>query len=191
MQELAGGGAMIAISAAEDEVAASLPEGGDAVIAAVNGPASVVVSGTRAAVMAVGRRLAGAGRAGAGAAGQPCVPFAADGADAGGVGRVAAGLSLADPLIPVASSVTGQVAGPGQLAEPGYWAEQVRQPVRFGDCARALAEAGAGTFIELGPDGALSVLGPDSTSAAAARTARAARCGCRCGGPARPRTPRC
>ena len=110
---------------------------------------------------------------------------------------MAAGLSLADPLIPVASSVTGQVAGPGQLADPAYWAEQVRQPVRFGDCARALAEAGAGTFVELGPDGALSVLGPDSTPAGRGAGSTdlaetpAARCGCRCGGRARPRTPRC
>ena len=97
MQALAGGGAMIAISATEEDVAGSLPDGGDAVgrlsgeasavIAAVNGPASVVVSGTRAAVMAVGRRVAGPGDAGAGAAGQSCVPFAVDRADAGGVRR--------------------------------------------------------------------------------------------------------
>ena len=61
MQGLAGGGAMIAITAAEDEVAGSLPEGGDAVVAAVNGPSSVVVSGSRAAVMAVGRGWRGRG----------------------------------------------------------------------------------------------------------------------------------
>ena len=61
MQALAGGGAMIAVSATEDEVAGSLPDGGDAVVAAVNGPASVVVSGARAAVMAVGRDWRGRG----------------------------------------------------------------------------------------------------------------------------------
>ena len=42
-------------------------------------------------------------------------------------GQVAAGLSLADPLIPVASSVTGRVAEAGQLTEPAYWARQVRR----------------------------------------------------------------
>ena len=113
---------MIAISAAEDEVAASLPKGEDAVIAAVNGPASVVVSGTRAAVMAVGRHWRGRGtrvrvlRVSHAFHSPLTEPMLA------AFGRVAAGLALADPLIPVASSVTGQVAEAGQLSQAGYWA---------------------------------------------------------------------
>ena len=85
MQDLAGGGAMIAVSATEDDVAASLPGAGvgDAVIAAVNGPASVVVSGAAGRGDGGGPVLAEPGDAGAGAAGQSCVPFAADRADAG------------------------------------------------------------------------------------------------------------
>jgi acyl transferase domain-containing protein len=79
--------------------------------------------------------------------------------------EVAAGLSFADPVIPVASGLTGQLAGEGQLTDPAYWAAQARQPVRFAACARSLAGAGAWTFLELGPDGALSALGPDSTPA--------------------------
>ena len=60
---------MIAVSAAEDEVAGSLPEGGDAVVAAVNGPSSVVVSGARAAVMDGGPAVARAGGCGCGCCG--------------------------------------------------------------------------------------------------------------------------
>jgi malonyl CoA-acyl carrier protein transacylase/acyl carrier protein len=164
MQELAGGGAMIAIGATEDGVAGSLPEGGDAVIAAVNGPTSVVVSGQRAAVMDVGRQWRSQGtrvrvlRVSHAFHSPLTEPMLA------AFGAVASGLTLADPLIPAASSVTGQVAEAGQLSQAAYWVDQVRQPVRFGDCARALAGRGAGTFVELGPDGALSVLGSDSTA---------------------------
>jgi acyl transferase domain-containing protein/D-arabinose 1-dehydrogenase-like Zn-dependent alcohol dehydrogenase/acyl carrier protein len=162
MQDLPGGGAMIAVSAAEDQVAASLPDSGDAVVAAVNAPAAVVVSGARAAVMAVGRSWRGRGvrvrvlRV-SHAFHSPLMDPMLD-----GLAQAAAGVSFADPLVPVASSVTGQLAGPGQLADPAYWAGQARQPVRFAACARTLAGAGAGTFVELGPDGVLSMLGPDS-----------------------------
>ena len=162
MQELPGGGAMIAVTAPEDEVAASLPGDGQAVIAAVNGPAATVVSGARAAVTAVGRRWRDRGvrvrvlRV-SHAFHSPLVePMLAQ------LTATAAGLSFADPLIPVASSVTGQLAADGQLTGPRYWASQARGAVRFADCARSLAQAGAGTFTELGPDGVLSALGPDS-----------------------------
>ena len=67
------------------------------------------------------------------------------------LGQVAAGLSLADPLIPVASSVTGRVAEAGQLTDPAYWVRQAREPVRFADCARALARGGRGHVHRAGP----------------------------------------
>ena len=62
---------------------AALLSGDRAGIAAVNGPASVVISGDADAVAAVAALRRGARTAAA--AGLPCVPFAADGADAGGV----------------------------------------------------------------------------------------------------------
>ena len=88
---------------------------GGAVVAAVNGPASVVVSGARAAVAAVGRYWRGRGVRVRGlrvshAFHSPLVePMLA------GLAEVAAGLSFAEPRVPVASSVTGQ-AGRGWAA---------------------------------------------------------------------------
>ena len=175
MQELPGGGAMIAISAAEAEVAASLPDGGDAVIAAVNGPASVVVSGRRAAVMAVGRDWRERGtrvrvlRVSHAFHSPLMEPMLA------GLAEVAAGLSFADPLVPVASSVTGRLAGAGQLADPGYWAGQARQPVRFADCARALAAGGRGHVRRAGPGRGAVGAGPDSMPPRAEEARRWAR----------------
>jgi acyl transferase domain-containing protein len=89
MQELGGGGAMAAIAAPEEEVAAWLDQSGHgAVIAAVNGPRSVVVSGAAAA--------------GAAAADLARVPFPAGGADAGTAGR-----GGGRPVLPGAASLAG------------------------------------------------------------------------------------
>ncbi|MFJ8255651.1 polyketide synthase dehydratase domain-containing protein, partial [Streptomyces sp. NPDC094466] len=51
------------------------------------------------------------------------------------------------------SNVTGRIAEPGRLADPGYWVEHVRRPVRF---AEGIAASGGSVFLELGPGGALS-----------------------------------
>ena len=83
MQALPAGGAMVAIQATEAEVTAQLVDGVS--IAAINGPSAVVISGAEEAVL----RVAGGvrGTQDAPAVGQPRVPLAADGADAGGVPR--------------------------------------------------------------------------------------------------------
>ncbi|MGW5822909.1 type I polyketide synthase, partial [Streptomyces noursei] len=60
MQALPSGGAMIAVQATEDEVVAHLTD--DVAIAAINGPTSVVLSGSESAALAVAGRLAADGR---------------------------------------------------------------------------------------------------------------------------------
>ncbi|MBL1110394.1 amino acid adenylation domain-containing protein [Streptomyces sp. 5-8] len=61
--------------------------------------------------------------------------------------------------IPLVSSLTGELAVPGELEDPGYWVRQVRHAVRFSDGMAVLHREGANTFLELGPQPVLSGLG--------------------------------
>ncbi|MBU7600901.1 SDR family NAD(P)-dependent oxidoreductase [Streptomyces sp. P38-E01] len=156
MQELPSGGAMVAVQATETEVADRLTEAVSP--AAVNGPGSVVLAGPEAEVLALGAEFAAEGRK----TQRLSVSHAFHSAlmdpmlDAFRV--VAEGLTYAEPRIPVVSNVTGALAEPGQLSSAAYWVEHVRGTVRFGDGVRALADAGADTFLEVGPGGVLTAL---------------------------------
>jgi hypothetical protein len=44
--------------------------------------------------------------------------------------------------------------------DSGYWVRQAREPVRFADAVTALAAQDIAVFLEIGPDGTLSALGP-------------------------------
>ena len=147
MQALPAGGAMLAVELGEDAVAKLLPEGVS--IAAVNGPASVVVSGDRAAV----DELADTWRAGGVRIKQLNVshafhsplmePMLGQFADA------VAGLSFHAP----------EIAGlPQAVADPAYWVSHVRDTVRFADMVTDFAAQGVTRWLELGPDGVLTAL---------------------------------
>ncbi|MEU8630273.1 SDR family NAD(P)-dependent oxidoreductase, partial [Streptomyces sp. NPDC048669] len=158
MQALPEGGAMAALRASEDEVAPLLT--GEAAVAAVNGPESVVVSGTAAAVRAVTDHFAALGRSAkplkvSHAFHSPLMePMLADFA------RAAAGMTVTEPSVPLVSTLTGNVVTAAELADPAHWVRHVREAVRFADAVRTLDEAGVTTYLEIGPDAALSALGP-------------------------------
>jgi len=71
--------------------------------------------------------------------------------------REVAAVRLRPPRLPVATNLTGLLGG-AELAEPDYWVEHARRPVRFGAAARALAAAGCRVFLELGPRPVLAPL---------------------------------
>ncbi|MDG5805266.1 SDR family NAD(P)-dependent oxidoreductase [Streptomyces ossamyceticus] len=156
MEQLPDGGAMVAVEAAEDEVAAHLDD--SVAVAAVNGPRSVVLSGDEDAVVAVAETFRARGRR----TRRLSVSHAFHSPRMDGMldafREVAAGLSYGEPRIPVISNLTGRPASAEELASPDFWVRHVRGTVRFLDGVRALADAGATTFLEAGPGGALSAL---------------------------------
>ncbi|MDC0774074.1 acyltransferase domain-containing protein, partial [Streptomyces sp. HD] len=159
MQALPEGGAMVAVQASEEEVLPLLAgREAEVGIAAVNGPQSVVVSGTEGGVTHIAGHFAALGRRTtrlrvSHAFHSPLMePMLRD------FLRVAESLTYHRPQIPIVSDVTGTLADPGELCVAGYWAAHVRQPVRFADDVRRLREQGVTRYLELGADGTLTAL---------------------------------
>ncbi|WP_327066351.1 type I polyketide synthase [Kitasatospora sp. NBC_01302] len=162
MQALPAGGAMVAVKATEAEIEPLLTE--RVSIAAVNGPSSVVISGEAAAVRAIAERFERTRELTVSHAfHSPLMePMLAQ------FREVAAGLEYHPPRIAVVSTLTGAQASAEELCSPEYWVRHVREAVRFADGVRALAEAGARRFVEIGPGGVLTALAAESLSGEAA-----------------------
>ncbi|AXI75169.1 SDR family NAD(P)-dependent oxidoreductase [Streptomyces cavourensis] len=169
MQALPEGGAMAALAAGEEEVLPLLAGRESAVgLAAVNGPASTVISGDAAAVDEIASVLAARGRKTrrlrvSHAFHSPLMePMLTE------FREVAARIVPGEATVPVISDLTGEPATSEQLGSPDYWVEHVRGTVRFQDGVRHLERDGVTAFLELGPDGALTALGQDCLTGATA-----------------------
>ncbi|KAB7838345.1 acyltransferase domain-containing protein, partial [Streptomyces mobaraensis] len=165
MQALPEGGVMAALQATEAEALTLLGDAQDAAVAAVNGPRAVVVSGAKATVTAIVEKLREQGRKTSllkvsHAFHSPLMePMLED------FRAVVAGLSFAEPRIPIVSTVTGLAATAEELTSVEYWVEHVRRPVRFADAITTLTTDGITTFLEIGPDAVLTAMATDHTIA--------------------------
>ncbi|MET9850005.1 SDR family NAD(P)-dependent oxidoreductase [Streptomyces ossamyceticus] len=156
MQRLPHDGAMLAVAVDEKRAAEAAEDHPDVVVAAVNAPGSVVLSGPAEALTALREDFAGQDvRARfltvSHAFHSPLMePMLDDFA------RVVAGLDLRPPRIPVVSDLTGELLTPEQACSPDYWVRHVRETVRFADGVRTLAAEGVTVLLEAGPDGVLT-----------------------------------
>jgi acyl transferase domain-containing protein/acyl carrier protein/UDP-glucose 4-epimerase len=163
VQALPEGGAMIAVRATEDEVAPLLGDGVG--IAAVNGPASVVVSGPAGPARALAARFERSKELAVSHAFHSALmePMLAE------FREIAASVSYGTLRIPLVSTLTGAPAAPDELSTPEYWVRHAREAVRFADAVTALHDAGARHFAEVGPGSALTAAAgeclPDGTAA--------------------------
>jgi polyketide synthase 12/epothilone polyketide synthase D len=160
MQALPTGGAMVSIAAPEAWVAAVVASHVATVsIAAVNGPEQVVIAGAEEQVQAIASSLA--------ARGVRTKPLRVSHAFHSPLmdpmleafRRVAESVTYRRPSLSLVSNLTGKLCT-DEVTTPGYWVRHVREAVRFADGVKALHDAGAGTFIEVGPKPTLLGLVP-------------------------------
>nr|WP_272927096.1 type I polyketide synthase [Streptomyces sp. SID8382] len=156
MEALPEGGAMVAVGAGEEVVRPLLVSGVD--IAAVNGPAAVVLSGDEGPVLRVARDLSDRGCRTRRLAVSHAFHSARMEPMLEEFREAIADLSFSAPVIPLVSNVTGRLADAETVCSPEYWVEHVRSAVRFADGVRALADYGVGTYLELAPDAVLSAM---------------------------------
>ncbi|MEU2792359.1 SDR family NAD(P)-dependent oxidoreductase [Streptomyces sp. NPDC007100] len=163
---LPAGGAMVSVQAPEEAVLPLLAgHAGQVAVAAVNSPASVVLSGAADALAPVVAALRDRGHRTrplrvSHAFHSPLVDPALD-----AFRDVAEGIDYQVPSLPVVSGVTGRPADPADLCSAGYWVRQLREAVRFRDAVAAARTAGVTDFCELGPDTVLATAAAECLAA--------------------------
>ncbi|MFF5900962.1 type I polyketide synthase [Streptomyces argenteolus] len=150
-RELAGQGGMVSVPVGEDAAEELIgPWAGRISVATINGPQSTVVAGEAAALDEL---MAACERGGVRARRIP-VDY---GSHTPQVEQVReALLELAAPVtprpaqVPMYSTVTAELLEDG-VADAEYWYSNLRDPVRFQQTVRAIADAGHDVFVEVSP----------------------------------------
>jgi amino acid adenylation domain-containing protein len=159
IQALPRDGGMMAVFVGEEPVRAAIaPWRSEIALAAVNGPASTVISGRREALAEAAACLA-AGQVGtrwlsiSHAFHSPLMEEVLEPFE-----RIAREVAFSPPRPGLISGLSGEPAG-AEVASAAYWRRQLREPVRFAGGIATLAAAGCRTFVEVGPRPVLSRLG--------------------------------
>ncbi|MFE3168098.1 SDR family NAD(P)-dependent oxidoreductase [Streptomyces sp. NPDC059224] len=163
MQDIPPGGAMILVEASEAELLPDVGTSGGLVsVAALNSPTATVLSGDADATASIAGRWSARGRR----IRRIQVPMASHSPHVDGIldgmRAAAARVDWRTPALPVVSSLTGAELDVTGLDWPEFWARHTRGTVRFADAVATACAGGARTFLELGPDGTLSAMGPGS-----------------------------
>ncbi len=168
-------GAMIAVPLSED---AALAAAGDGLnVAAINGPASCVMSGALHLIEDFERRLAARGlRSKRLATSHAFHSAMMDDAVAPFVDAVRT-VRLQPPSIPYLSNVSGTWITEGEATDPQYYGRQLREAVRLADGIAALLEDPDWMFLEVGPGRTLGSLVRYQTGASANRIVLASLAG--------------
>ena len=154
LMHAAPAGAMVAVAAGHDDIAAHLTDLVD--LAAINEFGSCVLAGPEQAIRDVTNSLAAAGivarrvRTSHGFHSQAMdsvlAPFT----------EFLSTMTLRPPQIPMLSNLTGTWMTDEEATDPSRWARHIRSTVRFADELRTLLEDSQRVLIEVGPGGSLS-----------------------------------
>lgn len=154
LMHAAPAGAMVAVAAAAEDIAAHLGEALD--LAAVNEFGSCVVAGSEDAIRDLSTRLAGDGivarrvRTSHGFHSASMDPVLAP------FEEFLSTVTLHPPRIPMLSNVTGTWMTDEEATDPGRWARHIRSTVRFADELATLLDDPSRVLVEVGPGGSLT-----------------------------------
>jgi acyl transferase domain-containing protein/acyl carrier protein len=160
MQSAGGCGVMSAIHAPEDRIREALRGLEQRVsIAAINAPASVVISGFEEEVKIAEERLLQAGFAHR----RLNVSHGFHSPQMNGMRtafeEVVREIKFQSPKMRIISSVTGRAVSGNEMSLPAYWCRQVSDPVLYRAAIETLRESGDMVFLEVGPGTVLTGLG--------------------------------
>ena len=163
MGALPGEGAMAAVFAPADRVAAAVEEqnaasAGPAVSMAADNGAQQVISGPADEVQALVERFDSEGLWARRLRKSPAyhselVEPALDDLEA-----VLGELDISPPSVDLISSMTGRVLERDALMDGQYWRRQARQPVAFRECINTLESLGVDVVVEVGPQAVLGTM---------------------------------
>ena len=149
-------GAMLAVPLSEAELQPWLSD--SVSLAAVNAPALSVVSGPTDAIADVEARLAAGGVMCRRLETSHAFHSAMMDPMLGAFRAAVDGRAPAAPRVPFVSNVTGTWITADEATSPDYWAQHLRQPVRFAAGIEALEQAGERVWLEVGPGRTLASL---------------------------------